>query len=93
MRAVEALNARLSADDAAIRSAALGGLSRTCEDKTDRKLLSRDLDDLQPYLDPQEAIDEARVRQAAKKLKIPAEEVRRRYEALAQRFGLKLEWV
>ncbi len=57
-----------------------------------RKLLSRDLNALNPFLDPQEEIDEERVRYAAENLKISLEEVRSRYQALAQQFLLKLNF-
>ncbi len=75
-----------------MRRVALSGLAQTCEDETDRKLLSRDIDALDPWLDPQQEIDEAHVAYAAERLEQPAEEVCRRYEALAERFGLKLAW-
>ncbi len=91
-RAVEALMKRLFVEDEEVRTATLGALSRTCKDETDRKLLSRDFDDFDPFLDPQIQIDEERVRRAAKELGIEVEEVRRRYESLAQRFSLKLTW-
>ena len=83
---------KLSANNRYARVEALEALSLMCKDKTDRKLLSRNLDGFQPVLDPKKEIDEKRVRQAAKRLKIPADEVRRRYEALAQQFPLKLAW-
>jgi len=38
------------------------------------------------------AIAQARIAKAAKKLELPPEEIQRRYEALAQQFGLILEW-
>jgi len=91
-RAVEPLLARLEHQDSAVRRAALGALSRTCEDDTDRRLLSRDIDAVQPFLDPQQEISEEHVRQAAKRLDMPVEEVRSRYDALAQQFPLKLAW-
>jgi len=91
-RAVEPLIAGLEDQDSDVRRAALGALSRTCEDDTDRRLLSRDLDALEPFLDPQQEISEEHVRQAARGLETSLEEVRRRYEALAQQFPLKLAW-
>ncbi|NJR73535.1 MAG: HEAT repeat domain-containing protein [Scytonema sp. CRU_2_7] len=83
---------RLSADDQETRIMALKILSHTCKDKVDRKLLSRDIDAFDPFLDPQEEIDEERVRYAAERLKISVEEVRSRYQALAQQFPLKLNF-
>ena len=83
---------RLSADIRDTRVAALRGLSRTCEDEIDRKLLSRDLDALDPFLDPQKEINEKWVRHAAKSLKMPVEEVCNRYQVLAQKFSLNLSF-
>jgi HEAT repeat protein len=89
---IKTLLDRLSANVSATRVAALSALSRICEDGIDRKLLSRDLDALDPFLDPQKEIDEKWVRHAAKSLKMPVEEVRNRYQALAQKFSLKLSF-
>jgi HEAT repeat protein len=83
---------RLSADDQETRVMALGALSRTCKDEVDRKLLSRDVDAVNLFLDPQEEIDEERVRYAAEELEISVEEVRSRYQALAEQFPLKLNF-
>jgi HEAT repeat protein len=83
---------RLSADDRETRVMALKALSRTCKDEVDRKLLSRDLDAVNPFVDPQEEIDEERVRYAAENLEISVEEVRSRYQALAEQFQLKLNF-
>jgi len=44
-------------------------------------------------LDPQEEIDDVQLYEARAILKLPMEEVKRRYEALAVRFGLRLAWV
>jgi hypothetical protein len=89
---IKTLLERLSADIWYMRVAALRALSRTCEDEIDRKLLSRDLDALNPFLDPQKEINEKWVRHAAKTLKMPVEEVCNRYQALAQKFSLKLSF-
>ena len=92
-RAVEPLIARLEDQESDVRRAALGALSLLmCEDEMDRKLLASYFVADLSFLDPQEEIDEGRVRQAAKRLRMPADEVRRRYEALAQQFPLKLAW-
>ena len=42
-------------------------------------------------VDPQEEFDESKVRMIFEELELPAEEVRSRYETLAQRFPLKLD--
>ncbi|MBP5973974.1 HEAT repeat domain-containing protein [Brasilonema sp. CT11] len=83
---------RLSSDEHKTRVMALEALSPTCKDEVDRKLLSRNLDAFNPFLDPQEEIDEERVRDAAEALEISVEEVRSRYQALAQQFPLKLNF-
>jgi hypothetical protein len=58
----------------------------------DAKLLSKDLDAIVPWLDPQDTIDETRVAVAAENLGVSVPEARRRYEALADRFQLHLSW-
>jgi HEAT repeat protein len=89
---IKTLLERLLADIRYTRVAALRALSRTCEDEIDRKLLSRDLDALNPFLDPQKEINEKWVRHAAKSLKMSVEEVRNRYQALGQKFSLNLNF-
>jgi hypothetical protein len=79
-------------EDGDVRSEALEALSLTCQDSTDRKLLSKYLDAIEPFLDPRQEIDEKRVKYAARKLTMSVDEVRRHYEALAQQFPLKLSW-
>lgn len=74
-----------------MRRAALGGLALRLEE-LDCRLLSRDLDGEQPFLDPREPISESQVQQAASILKLSVEEVRTRYAALAPRFHLQLAW-
>ncbi|WP_427161853.1 HEAT repeat domain-containing protein [Aliinostoc sp. HNIBRCY26] len=81
---------RLSSDDRKIRTVTLKKLSLTCDEYIDCKLLSRDIDAFDPFLDPQKEIDEERVQYAAEVLEISVEEVRSRYQALAQKFRLKL---
>ncbi|VFM98043.1 MAG: NACHT domain-containing protein [Candidatus Kentron sp. G] len=73
-----------------LRCATLGGLAQGREDETDRKLLSRDLHRFGPWLDPAVPIDAARIEEAARELEKPPEELRRRYQGLAARFGLTL---
>jgi hypothetical protein len=91
-RAVEELLCTLTDENADVRRTVFMGLAKTCEDEIDRILLSRDFDALDPFLDVQEKIDEARIVAAIRNLGITADEVRRRYEALAERFPLKLAW-
>ena len=85
-----ALRERLEHPDAETRSACMRGLAETL-DEVDRKLVSEYLLDRRPW-DPKEPVDESRTVQAAMLLKLPTDEIRRRYETLADRFGLKLSW-
>ena len=89
-RAVEALTARLEDEDADVRRAALGSLARRLDD-VDRRLLTRDLDGFDAFLDPREQFSRAQIDGAALKLNLSVDEVRTRYEALAGGFGLRLE--
>ena len=90
-RGFDFLIATLTDGDADIRQSTLGGLVQRHEE-LDQKLLSRDLDAYNPWLDPQEAISLARVQAAASRLELTEADVRAHYERLAQKFGLKLEW-
>lgn len=45
-----------------------------------------------PWLGPQEPVGETRVKDAVKELKLSEAEVRKRYERLAMKYHLKLEW-
>ena len=81
----------LNDDQRDTRTASLQALSALCNDETDRKLLSRDLDALDPFLDPEEDIGESQIQSAAETLEIPMEEVITRYQSLAQQFSLKLK--
>lgn len=89
-RAMEAIAAYLDHPEAELRRAALGGLAQGLEE-TERQLLSEYFHISLP-LDPHEPIAEAHVQQAASKLQLTVEEVRTRYEALADRFHLRLAW-
>nr|VFK10286.1 MAG: HEAT repeat-containing protein [Candidatus Kentron sp. LPFa] len=86
---LDALRTALRDPVEAVRRAALGGLAQG-EDETDHRLLSQDLDRLAPWLDPARPIDAARMEEATRRLDKTPEEIRRRYEALAARFGLTL---
>ena len=92
VRAIEALNSLLNDDEASVRRAVLQGMASQLEDRIDQRLLSRDCDAVSPWLDPREPIGEKRLAMAAKHLQISVEEARRRYEALTERFQLRLVW-
>lgn len=91
-RAVEPLLKRLADENAEVRKSALAALAKICEDETGRKLLSRELDGKWTWLDPQDPVDEERVKDAARRLELSEEEVRRRYERLAKKYQLKIKW-
>ncbi|RLG30614.1 hypothetical protein DRO03_03795 [Methanosarcinales archaeon] len=88
---VEPLIARLEGEDACVRRDALSGLAQGLEE-IDRKLLSRDLGGINPFLDPSEPINDAFAKRADSKLELTFEDVQMRYEKLAARFGLHLAW-
>jgi HEAT repeat protein len=93
--AIEGLQAYLQTADESLRRAALGGLAQCCQDPTDHKLLSTYLDEYvysdKRWLDPRAPINAERIAHAAEKLKKTPEEIRQRYAALTERFGLTLE--
>jgi HEAT repeat protein len=91
-QAIDLLINTLSAPDRDTRIEALEALSLLCKDGIDRKLLSEEFDAVQPFWDPLIEIDAERIDKATKVLKLPTEEVRARYEAIARLFPLKLEW-
>ncbi len=70
-----------------VRIAALGALAKIIQNAL-FKLLSRRY----PGLSLKEIIAHARIAKAAEELKLPPEDIQRRYEDLAQQFGLILEW-
>jgi hypothetical protein len=80
----------LSDSESKIRRAALSGLAVTCEDGVDQQLLGGFFE-LESF-DPQSPITKKHIALAVRRLSLPVDEIRRRYEALAQRFGLKLGW-
>jgi HEAT repeat protein len=89
---IEAIPAYLQVADESVRRAALGGLALTCDDEADRRLLCEHFEKRFGGLDPLDLITKERVATAAQVLRIPKPEIRQRYERLAERFGLLLEW-
>jgi hypothetical protein len=90
--AIEPLIATLDDYNDGVRRAALGALAKICEDETEQELLSSHLNADYPWLDPQEPIDEERVKKASIVLEMSQDEVRQRYERLAEKYKLKLSW-
>lgn len=91
-RAVGPLIAKLGDESPGVRKSALGALARLREDKTDRELLLESFRGDSPWLDPRYPVDERRVAAAAERLGLPKNEVRQRYEELAEEYNLKLTW-
>ena len=73
------------------RQGAVRELARN-RDPIEQKLLSRDIDGVNPWLDPEEPIAQDRVTQCVNRLKLTEEEVRSRYQALAPDFQLDLRY-
>jgi hypothetical protein len=92
--ATELVISTLNHKDNEVRQSAIGALSRLrgTIDETDRILLSEDLDDIDPYLDPREPVTMERVEAASETLNISVDETRSRYESLAPTFHLTLAW-
>lgn len=90
-QAADRLEAFWQSSNKELRCNALGKLAKTCEDRIDHLLLSRDFDALYPWLDPIALISADRIKLAAEILNHQPEDIRQRYMALAERFGLKLE--
>jgi hypothetical protein len=61
-------------------------------DRSEKILLSHDLDAMGPWIDPMKTITDARVAEAATRLKISTQKVRSVYQTLAADFHLKLGW-
>ncbi len=86
-----ALKLCLTLADAEQRQTAVRSLARGRDD-LDQRLLSRDLDAADPWLDPQESVTDAQVTNASSRLNLTPDQVRSRYEALAVDLNLKLSW-
>lgn len=86
-----ALKQRLGDANPEVRIACMGALAENL-DEIDRELVGGDLYAVGPRFDPAERVEEERIEKAAQQLNLPPEEVRDRYESLADRFGLTLSW-
>jgi len=74
------------------RRDALWALASLESDEVDRVLLSRDRDGVAPGIDPQQEIEESDLPDYATAARLPIQQVRSRYEALAERYPLRLAW-
>jgi HEAT repeat protein len=81
----------LASDDVEVRQAAVRAYAQQKE-HVDQRLLSRDLDASDPWIDPKKPVSVAQVTKAASQLDIPNEQVRSRFEAMAGELNLKLGW-
>jgi len=72
--------------------AAFRALVWAVPDEVDQRLLTRDLDNLEPVLDRLKWITEERVAAAASRAGLTRQEVTQRYERLADEYGLRLAW-
>jgi hypothetical protein len=90
-RRAERIQYALQDQTAEIRQAALAVLARDVEE-TDRRLLTRDMDGIDPFLDPMEPIKATWMAHVAEQIGKSPDEVRRDYERLAATLGLG-DWV
>jgi hypothetical protein len=90
--AVPALRKKLTDENQRIRHEAMRALSLIRGDRIDRSLMLGRHGIFVSTLDPAEEITEEHISDEAKRLEISVGEVRRRYEALAEEYGLKLGW-
>jgi HEAT repeat protein len=86
------LRATMESDKQETRTKAIEALAQGV-DEIDRRLLSRDLDGLDPWSDPRSPITHIRVTKASKSLGLPESEIRSRFEAMADLCCLTLEWL
>jgi HEAT repeat protein len=86
-----ALKLCLTSEDVELRRTAVRAYARQRDD-LDQRLLSRDLDAADPWLDPQGSVADAQVTNASSRLNLTPDQVRSRYEALAVDLNLKLSW-
>jgi hypothetical protein len=90
--AIPALRALLKHPNKGTRKGAISALVSTQNDDKDMKLIDENFQNEWSGLDPLQPIENERVQAAAKRLKIEEKEVRRRYEKLADDYGLIINW-
>lgn len=91
-RGADALTKWLRASEEETRRRAVRELARVRGSEVERVLVSSDMDNLGPWLDPVEPITAARVARAAKVLGTTVEDARAKYEAIRAVYRLVLEW-
>ncbi len=90
-RGTEVMRRSLRSTERKVRTETFSTLARSL-DAVPKRLLSRDLDGLGPWLDPQDPIPTVHLTNAAVRLSLPEAEIREYYEMLAPIFDLSLEW-
>lgn len=90
---LQALMSKLNNDNVWVRRQVLMAIMKIVGDDIDQKLFLTYFSGGGFWADPERPIPHARIAKAAEELKLSPAEVQSRYEALAQRFGLKLEWL
>ncbi|MFD8725143.1 HEAT repeat domain-containing protein [Streptomyces sp. NPDC059629] len=88
----DALQEAMRGTEEDTRRSALWSLARLEPHVVDRVLFSSDLDALAPGIDPAEAIEEGALAAHAAAVRLPVDEVRRRFAELAARYPLSLSW-
>jgi len=78
-------------DFAGVRRLAVQAIATKCE-PVEKKILSKDIDGMPPWMDPRKPITDARVQEVAAGLNLTPEIVRALYEDLPVRLGLRLNW-
>jgi hypothetical protein len=86
-RGLQVLETMRKDENKRVREMAMAALARDLEG-IDRKLLSRDFDGREPFIDPGSEIGRDRIESAARRLGENIDVVKARYDGLAQRFGL-----
>jgi HEAT repeat protein len=89
--AIPALTTHLEDADDSLRPSVVGALARIRNVPMERKLLSLDLDDGDPWIDPKASITEARLEQAAERLGLTRDKVYSLYASIAVDFHLQFE--
>jgi len=89
---LQPLISKLDTDNLWVRRQVLMALMKIAADEVDRKLFLTYFNAGDFWADPKTPIPFSRVARMAEKLNLSPTEVQSRYEALAQQFGLTLEW-
>jgi hypothetical protein len=92
MRGARAKRAIVTGCRASSRPVREAALVRANLDRDERILLSRDLNGVQPFIDPRREVSLTRVRRAVANTGMAEEAVKQTYETLAAKLGMRLAW-